>query len=216
MKSKKIIYIILVCIIAVGAVVTGFKGLNFDLKYTANKQIEINIGKQFDVNDVKQIAKEVIGNKEIIVQKVEIYEEIVSITAQEITNEQVEEINTKVNEKYGIKNEVKDLIVTENAHIKGRDLIKQFIFPIALSLVIILIYATIRFRKINIFEVLAKIIGLNILAELLYVSIIAITRLQVNGLTVPAAIAIYVIVTIAIFNEFEHKEEKIKKEQKNK
>ncbi len=216
MKNKKIIYIVLACIIVIGAIITGFKGLNVGLKYSPNKQIEINIGKQFDINEIKQIAKDIIGNKEIIVQKVEVYEEIVSIMAKDMTDEQIEQINKKVNETYGISNEVKDLIITENASLRIRDIIKPYIFPIALSLVIIIVYAGVRFRKINIFEVLARIIGMNILAQILYISILAITRLQVNVVTVPMAIAIYVFVTFTIFNELENKEEKITSEQKKK
>lgn len=215
MKNNKIIYIALICIIIVGAIVTGLKGLNFGLKYGLNKQIEIYIGKEFDNKDIEKIVKEVIGNKEVIVQKVELYEEMVQITVKEMTDEQVEELNTKINEKYDIDNKVsEDIIITESANLRGRDLIKPFIFPIALSLVIIIVYAGIRFRKINIFEIISKIIGMNILASLLYVSILAITRLQITIVTVPVAISLYVIVTLVIFYEFETKETKFEQEEK--
>jgi len=215
--NKKILYIILACIIVIGAIITGIKGLNFGLKYEPNKQIEVFIGKEFNNNDIKQMVKEVIGNKQVIVQKVEVYEEMVSITVKEISDAQIEELNKKINEKYEIENTVsEDLIITENANLRGRDLVKPFIFPIALSLVIIIVYAAIRFRKINIFEILSKIFGMNILAQLLYVSILAITRLPVNILTVPTAIAIYTIITFVIFNEFETKIRKINQEEKKK
>ncbi len=216
MKNKKIIYIILACIILIGAIITGIKGLNVGLKYSPNKQIEINIGKEFEQNNIKQIVKQVIGNKEIQVQKVELYEEIVSIIVRDITDEQIEQINTKINEAYGISNEVKDLIITENGKLKISDIVKPYIFPIAISLIIIIVYAGIRFRKINIFEVLAKIIGMNIIAEALYVSILAITRLQVNHLSIPMAIAIYVVITFAVFNELENKQAKIEIQPKKK
>ena len=217
MKDKKILYIILASVIIIGAVVTGFKGLNFGLRYEPNKQIEIYIGKEFDNNDIKQMVKEVIGNKQVIVQKVELYEEMVSIIVKEMSEEQIEALNKKINEKYSLDNKVsEDLIITENANLRGRDLVRPFIFPIALSLIIIIIYAGIRFRKLDIFEVLSKIIGLNILAQLLYVSILAITRLPVNVLTVPTAIAIYTIITLVIFNEFETKERKFEQEEKKK
>ena len=216
MKNKKIIYIILACIILIGAIITGFKGLNVGLKYSPNKQIEINIGKEFEQNNIKQIVKEVIGNKEIQVQKVELYEEIVSIIVRDITDEQIEQINTKINEAYGISNEVKDLIITENGSLRISSIVKPYILPIAISLIIIIVYAGIRFRKINIFEILTKIIGMNIIAQALYVSILAITRLQVNDLSIPMAIAIYVVITFAIFNELENKTAKVESNQKKK
>lgn len=215
--NKKILYIVLACIIIIGAVIIGVKGLNFGLKYEPNKQIEVYIGKEFDNNEIKRIVREVIGNKEVIVQKVEVYEEMVSITVKEITDAQIEELNNKINEKYSIENKVEeDLIITENANLRGRDLVIPFIFPIALSLIIILVYAAIRFRKINIFEILVNLFGINILAQLLYISILAITRLPVNSLTVPTAIVIYTIVTFVIFNDFETKARKFSKEEKNK
>ena len=39
-----------------------------------------------------------------IIQKVEVFEDTVSITAKEISEEQKQNIITKVNEKYGINN----------------------------------------------------------------------------------------------------------------
>ena len=217
MKNNKIIYIVLACIILVAAVIIGFKGLNFGLKYSNHTEIDIYIGKEFENNDIKQIVKDVIGNKEVIVQKVELYEKIVSVTVKEISDEQIKEINSKINEKYELENTVEeDIIVVESANLKGRDLVKPFIFPIALSLIVILVYAGIRFRKINIFEILGKILGMNILAQALYVSILAITRLPINLLTVPTAIAIYAVVTLVIFNEFERKQRQFVQEDKKK
>lgn len=217
MKNNKIIYIVLACIILIAAVIIGFKGLNFGLKYSAHKEVNIYIGKEFNNNDIKQIVKDVIGNREVIVQKVELYEKIASVTVKEISDEQVEELNTKINEKYNLENTVKDnIVVTESANLRGRDLVKPFIFPIALSLILILVYAGIRFRKINIFEILGKIFGMNILAQLVYLSILAITRLPINLTTVPTAIAIYAVITLVVFNELETKQRKVVKEENKK
>ena len=57
---------------------------------------------------------------------------------------------------------------------------------------------------------------MNILAQALYVSILAITRLPINLLTVPTAIAIYAVVTLVIFNEFERKQRQFVQEDKKK
>lgn len=217
MKNNKIIYIVLACIILIAAVIIGFKGLNFGLKYSAHKEVNIYIGKEFNNNDIKQIVKDVIGNKEVIVQKVELYEKIASVIVKEISDEQIEELNTKINEKYDLENTVKDnIVVTESANLRGRDLVKPFIFPIALSLILILVYAGIRFRKINIFEILGKIFGMNILAQLVYLSILAIIRLPINLTTVPTAIAIYAVITLVVFDELETKQRKVVKEENKK
>ena len=49
----------------------------------------------------------------------------------------------------------------------------------------------------------------------LFVSIIAIIRIPVNALTIPMCLAIYVIVTLAVFNELEQKTQtKVEKAKK--
>ena len=54
------------------------------------------------------------------------------------------------------------------------------------------------------------------IAEALYVSILAITRLPINNLSIPMAIAIYLVITFAIFNELENKQTKIDSQPKKK
>lgn len=217
MEKKRIAYIVLACIIIIGIIVIAFAGFNVSLKYSPNKQVSVYIGKEFETNDIKSIAQEVIGNKQVIVQKVELYEEIASITVKDITDEQIEQLNTKINEKYGLENTVKDDIkVTQSSNLRIRDMVKPLIMPIALSLVIIIIYAGIRYRKINILEVLGKIIGMNVLAIAVFVSVIAITRIPVNALTIPMCLAIYVVVTLVVFNELEEKTQTRMQEAKKK
>lgn len=217
MEKKKIGYIVLACIIIIGIIVIAFAGFNVSLKYSPNKQVSIYIGKEFESNEIKSIVKDVVGNKQVIVQKVELYREIASITVEDITDEQIEQLNTKINEKYGIENTVKDDIrVTQNSNLRIRDMVKPLIMPVALSLVIIIIYAGIRYRKINILEVLGKIIGMNVLAIAVFVSVIAITRIPVNALTIPMCLAIYVVVTLVVFNELEEKTQRSMQETKKK
>ncbi len=217
MEKKKIAYIVLACIIIIGIIVIAFAGFNVSLKYSPNKQVSVYIGKEFESSDIKNIVKEVIGNSKVIVQKVELYEEIVAITVKDITDEQIEQLNVKINEKYGLENTVKeDIKVTQNSNLRIRDIAKPFIIPVAISLAIILIYAGIRFRKINILEVLGKIIGMNVLGVALFVSIIAIVRIPVNALTIPMCLAIYVVVSLTVFNELEEKTQRSMQEAKKK
>lgn len=216
MEKKKIGYIVLACIIIIGIIVIAFTGLNVSLKYSPSKQVSVYIGKEFESNDIKKIVKEVIGTNNVIVQKVELYEEIVAITVNDITDEQISELNSKINEKYSLENTVEDdIVITENANVRIRDMVKPLVWPVALSLIIILIYAGIRFRKIDILEVLGKILGMNVLGVALFISVLAITRISVNALTIPMCLAIYVVVTLAVFNELEQKSQ-TRVQEKNK
>ena len=77
----------------------------------------------------------------------------------------------------------------------------------------LLIYNTIyskKGREVNIVKIVLKFIANIIVVELVYLSIIAITRLEINSLTIPVAIALYIITTIVILIKLENKYSKIK------
>lgn len=213
--KKKILIAVMACIIIVGFAMIGFVGLNFDINYTANKEIDIYLGTQFEISDIRGLVKEVIGNEATVIQKVELYEEIVSIKVKEISDEQIEQLLTKINEKYNLEIKKDDITITNNPNLRGRELVKPYILPIAISVVLVLVYAGIKFYRVNSIEVISKLIGLNIIAQLFYVSVLAITRLPVNRLTIPVSIAIYIATTLAVTINFENKEI-VKEKKKNK
>lgn len=213
--KKKILIAVMACIIIAGAAIIAFVGLNFDINYTANKEVDIYLGTQFEISDIRGLVKEVIGNQAAVIQKVELYEEIVSIKVKDISDEQIEQLLTKINEKYSLEIKKDDINITNNPNLRGRDLVKPYILPIAISVVLVLIYAGIKFYKVNSIEVISKLIGLNVIAQLFYVSVLAITRLPINKLTIPVSIAIYIATTLAVTINFENKEV-VKEKKKNK
>ena len=100
-KNKKTIIIaLLILIVIAGVILTLTVGLNFDLRYQDTKKIELYIGKTFEYNDIKNIVNEVMPGQDNIIQKVEVFEDSVSIIAKDITDEQKTNIINKVNEKY--------------------------------------------------------------------------------------------------------------------
>lgn len=215
MKNKIIIGILFI-IIVVGVVITSICGLNFDLIYSDHKEIDIYIGKEFNNQDIYQIVQEVIGKQRTSIQKVELYEDMVSIKIKDITDEQIQNINTKINEKYEIENKVEDIVVTSVPKVKEIDLVKPYILPLIISFVIfiidIVIYNSIyahKGRKVNTLKETSKAAIIIIGVQLLYLSIIAITRLPVNHFTMPISIAIYIISTIVILICLERKYAKI-------
>lgn len=206
MKDKtKIIYIVIACIAVIACIIIAVKGLNFGIKYSDAKQMQFNIGKEFENKDIKKITEEIIGNQEILIQKVEVYEEIVSITIKDISDEQLNLLIERVNEKYGLDLTTDNVLVTDVAKASVPDMILPYIVPITISLIIILIYAIIKYRDINVFEIILKILGFNVLAIIIYISFLAITRFPIDVITMPTAICIYVIVTYIVFNSFENK-----------
>lgn len=214
-KNKKIILVGIAVVILAGIIVTAILGFNFDLKYQASKKVEIYIQKNFEVLDIKNIINEVMPNEAVQIQIVEVYEDMVRIISKDITEEQKENIITKINEKYETEIANEDVVITTIPHTRGRDIIKPYIMPFVIATVIILVYMGIRFRKLGIASIVLKEIGIQVLAQMLLFSVIAITRIPVGRLTIPMVLAVYVITLIATTASFE-KTLGIKKQKENK
>lgn len=210
MDKKKIFYIVIAIIIALGILITCVLGFNVNIVYSEHKQVDIYIGKEFESKDIENIAKEVLGKQEIFVEKVELYEDMVSINAKEITNEQLEQLNQKINEKYESENSIDSLKIITVPKVKLLDKITPYIMPSVIAIGVIIIYAIIRYRKLGILKVLLKMFKINIIAQGLYFSILSITRLPINRLTIPVALVLAIITLFITFYKLENS--KYKKE----
>ena len=130
---------------------------------------------------------------------------------KKISDEQKNTLNTKINEKYGINNTVDDIQVHYIPSNRLRDIIKPYIVPMLITTALILVYISIRFRKIGIGKVLSQAIILTIIAEALYISIIAITRFPINRLVIPVAIVIYITIITVLTGMFEKQKKLLEK-----
>lgn len=214
-KSTKILAILIAIILILGTIMIFTKGLAFELKYQDSKKIEINLGKEFNEKEIKEITKEVFGNQPVMIQAIEVYKDAISITTTEITEEQKTEIVTKINEKYGVELKAEDITIEEIAHTRGRDIIKPYIQPFAISTIIILVYLIIRYNKLNLLEVLTQSIGIIVLTQFVLLSIMAITRMPIGTLTMPVVLIVYTFSTYICTTKFDKDLEKIavKKEE---
>lgn len=214
-KKQKVVSIIIAVIIIAGAIVTGIMGLNYDLRYQETKKIELYISKDFEISDIKAITDEVMGKEPVIIQKVEVYEDSVSITAKDITDEQKQNIIEKINEKYETELSADSTQIQTIPHTRGRDIAKPYIAPFVIATVIILLYMAVRYRKIGIGKTLLKTILISVVAQATLLSVIAITRIPVGRLTIPMIVAVYMLTLVGLTTNFENKLE-IKKEEENK
>ena len=212
-KSTKIIIALIAIILIAGIVMTFTKGLKFNLNYANSKKIEINIGKEFEEKDIKEITDDVFGKQPVLIQAIEVYKDAVSITTTDITEEQKNTLITKINEKYGKEISTDDVTIEENGHIRGRDIIKPYITPFIIVTVIILAYLAIRYYKINSLKVITKSFIKIVIAQLLLLSIIAITRMPIGLWTMPTVLAIFIISIYMITTKFDKDlEEKTKED----
>ncbi|MBR1802949.1 MAG: hypothetical protein IJ777_03150 [Clostridia bacterium] len=199
---KKIIYAILICIILVGGIMIGSKGFNVDAVYSKSIKMELYLGKEFDNQEVKQIVQEVFGTSSVLIQKVELFEDMVAITIREkdIENldEKLESLNTKINEKYELQNKVEEITVVHQPKVRLSSIVKPYILPCSISGVIILAYSMIRFRNLGVWKIVAKYVINTAMIEATYFSLIAITRVPFNRLILPIGLVIYVATITAV------------------
>lgn len=189
---KRVVSILLICLLIAGIIVIAVKGFNVGLKYSENTQIAINIGKIFEINDIKQITSEVFKGQRVIIQKVELYEDMVQITVKEASEGQINELNTKINEKYELENSIDDVEVVQNANVRLRTLIKPYILPISILSIVTILYAMIVYRKQGILYVLYTTAMAIVAPQAILSSLYAVTRIPINRLTSIIAVVVYI------------------------
>lgn len=210
---KKLIRILLICLIIAGIIVISTVGFNVGIRYAENTQININIGKEFEVADIKEITNEVFGkNKTVLIQQVEVYKEMVQITLKDATEEEISNLNNKINEKYELEHEISDVVVTNNPNFRLRDLVSPYILPVMIVSILTAIIAMVIYRELGMWKVLYKIAISIVAPQMILASIYAITRIPINKITPIVAILVYMLsITIPFINL-----NKIKNQNENK
>ena len=194
-KETKIIIELIAIILILGTIMIATKGIAFELKYQDSQKVELNIGKKFEEKDIKSITSEVFEKQPVMIQAIEVYKDAVSITTTEITEEQKANLISKVNEKYGTELTAENVTIENIAHVRGRDILKPYITPFIIATVIVLIYLAIRYYRLNSLKVLVKSGVIIVLAQLVLLGIMAITRMPVGKFTIPFVLGVYLIST---------------------
>ena len=174
-------------------------------KYNIVQKIYISIGDDYSVDDIKTIANEVFSTfvfskEDTNVEKSKDNEKYVSIEANLITEQDLESLNNKINEKYNLTNKTSSISASnvikskEMPRVRLTDMAKQYLFYTIIATIIVLVYFAIRFRKLGIAKVMLESISTIVFSELLYMAIIAITRASINKIIIIAAFAIYICV----------------------
>ena len=221
MKDKKIIYGILFSIIIIGIIVASIFKFNYSIDYEDAKQVSIYIAKQVNLKDIKDMISDIFGTRNKV-EYVETFNDMVLITIPNIYTEEREtelkdELVNRINNKYETEIKTDEVTFSVYPHFRGRDFITRYIKPIIITAIIILVYFAIRYRKIGSLKVALSTVGHMALVEAVYVSLIAITRLEINKFTVPFGMLIAVITLVVLTSNYEKKLEKeIEKEKKAK
>ena len=218
---KKIIYAILILIIIAGIIIIPTIGLRADIIYSENVELDVYVGKTFDRKDIESIVSEVFPDERVIIQEIEMFNDMFSLTLQDNRSEdelnaKIEELNNKINEKYGTENKVEDITVTHNSRIRLSDILIPYAVTIGISVVVILVFVGVRYRKLGVIRTLITYLLSIGASELLLLSIIAITRFPINRLVIPVGLVLFVIVVTILGLKNESKLKKIVIEENGK
>lgn len=213
MNNRKILIYSLIVFILAGMIVILLKGFNVDLMIRNHDSIEYTIGSDFDIKEITEIAKEQLNGKEVKIRIIEVFEDTVSINSSEITEEEKNNIVNKLNDKYGNKIDINEVEIISNPGLRLREIIRPYILPTIISIVLIYVSYYIRFYKYLSFnwKTLLESVVIIIFVNLLLLSLIAITRITFRTTIMPVIIFITVFSLILYFSK---QNKKITKELK--
>lgn len=202
MKNKKnIIYILSVVIIVAGVICTAIWGFNYGTSYSEAERITIYLGKEYKMEDIKQIINEVFEKENKMYQEIESFSDTVAVTIKDVTSGQLDLLNNKIKEKYELEDET---VLTSSVipHQRLRDIVKPYIMPLIITTIIVWLGMAVALKLSANEGIIAKLIMAFVnlvLAEAVYVSAFAITRLPINEFFIMGILSVYIIVTICSF-----------------
>ena len=205
--SKKIILLGLILLIIAGMVVVALKGFNVSLILEQHEAINVMIGKEINIKDVKQICNEVFKDKKVVLRTIDFFNDSVNINVESVTDEEKNELVSKLNEKYGTELTIDDLKVISISNVRIRDFVRPYIKPVIISVVLIIAYLIIRFRKMKTIQLLGKLFGIILLTEAAIASVIAIARIPISPLIINLMTVVAVVELLIYINKQENRTE---------
>lgn len=190
-NNKIIIGVIIALIIIAGIAAVASWGFNKELRFEQGQRINILVEQKVDREKIKSIAEEVLGMHNMV-QTVEIYEEMITIKAKTISEEQRNTIVNKIKENYEFEQTAETTDIITVPATRFRDMYKQYIVPFVISIVLVSVYLMIRYYKKGALKVLLKALLIPAIAESILLSWMAIVRIPVGRFTPVLVILLYV------------------------
>ncbi len=212
-KKAKVIAVLIAIVIIAGICVIATMGLKFELRYQNAKKIQLYLAKDFEIADIKQITDEVLSNQAVMIQKVEVFEDTVSILSNDITEEQKTSIINKVNEKYETELSAENIEIASIPHTRGRDIVKPYVLPFAIATAIILVYMAARYSKLGAIKIIFETVILLVIAQATLLSVLAMARIPIGRLTIPMVLVVYILSLLGMTTYFEKKLKERKEEE---
>lgn len=177
---KKVLILGIVLLIIAGIIVVALKGFNVSLMFGRHDVIELNVGKEVNLDDIERVCSETLGNKRFILKEIKEFKDSFQLNVESITDDEKTALVSKINEKFETEKSVDDLTITTVANKRIRDSVRIYIVPVIIVYAIIYIYILIKDRKNNDKKIVLDNLWKTILSELILLSLIAITRIPVT------------------------------------
>ncbi|WP_201750473.1 protein translocase subunit SecF [Senegalia massiliensis] len=183
-QKRNIFFIISSIVIVIGIAMLFINGLNFGIDFTGGTLIQIDLGKEIPVSEIRKITDEYDENADIVHAGDENHEIIIK-TTEDYSNEKRNEIFNKFKEKYNLESD-KPLQSEKIGPAIGEEIRNDALIAIAIAMVGMLIYITFRFEfKFGLSAIIALIHDI-----LITLAIFAIFKLPVNVSFVAALLTI--------------------------
>ncbi len=178
LKHKVLWATVSVLIIAVGAVIIGVEGLNLGIDFKSGSDITISTEKKLSKTDLEKDLKELgIKAEEITIDE----GEAVVIVNKAFDGDEVKEVNTYFEDKYEAK-----VNIGVVSNVVKKELVKNAIFAVAIALIGIIVYVSIRFKFSYAF---GGVVALLHDVAIMF-SLFAIFRFEVDTMFIAAVLAI--------------------------
>ena len=182
--------------------------------YSEHTKINVYLGKEYNLEEIKKLTEEALGKQEIIYQEIEVFRDSIAINVKSATDEQIDTLETKLREVYEIGENEQFIVVDTVGHIRGRDMIKPYIIPMIIVTIVILAYVGVRYLSLGLIKVITTLILRLIVSQALFLSVIAIIRIPIGVYTIPLAILVYIAVATYTIAQNEKGLEKNKENEK--
>ncbi|MBR3133150.1 MAG: hypothetical protein IKG42_03655 [Clostridia bacterium] len=106
--KNKLLYIIMLIAIVLGVIVICIKGFNLSVDFSKHQRILVNIDTEFDIKDMKKIAKESFKS-DYKVRKSNLFGTAVIFDVKDVSDEEIRNLLDKINEKYGTEYNIKQV-----------------------------------------------------------------------------------------------------------
>lgn len=200
---KKVLALFVVIVLILGILIVTKNGFNYGIEYKGVTELKFMLGQVLDMNEVNSIINEAFNGKELRVQKIDYFNDTVNISVVDPTEEEIQSLLDKLNDRYNQNNDMNSITRVNTANISLAEIIKPYVLPSCIALILAIAYMGFRYRKQNILKAILLPIFGTLIVEALFFAICGIIRLPITIWTMPIALILMVITLTAYAYKFE-------------